>query len=146
VFVHFPIPHAPYFYDRSTGGYTLRNSLFSGYVDALELVDRTLAELRQTMQQAGTWDNTTVLITSDHSHREAARRIDGKMDNRVPFLVRFAGERSGLEYERPFNALAAHELILAILRREVVSAADAARWLERHPYPPGGLADQNAAQ
>ena len=36
------------------------------YLDNLALADRILGELRQAMEQAGTWDSTTILISSDH--------------------------------------------------------------------------------
>ena len=96
VYVHFNIPHEPLFYDASTGRYDLGEKPitsmfkkdFTRYLDAVRLVDRTIGELRRGMEASGVWDNTHVLITSDHPYR-ARRRVDGVEDDfRVPFIVK----------------------------------------------------------
>ncbi len=131
VLVHLPIPHAPHPYDRRNGTMTLANSPVRGYLDSLALLDRTLAELRASMEKSGAWDKTTILIGSDHHYRED-ELLDGKTDERVPFLLKFAGQNQGIAYDREFNAVLTHDLILSVLRGEVSTAADAAVWLDRN--------------
>jgi arylsulfatase A-like enzyme len=67
VLLHLPVPHPPAYYDRKSG---LINSEIPGtYEDGLALLDRTLQELRTTMEAAGQWEGSFVLITTDHPLR-----------------------------------------------------------------------------
>jgi len=130
-YVHLPTPHAPFPYNRRTGRFDLANTVVKGYIDSLALLDRTLGELRQSMESAHLWDDTTVLITTDHSYRQAGE-LHGKFDPRIPFLLKLAGQHQGLAYDRPFNAILDQELLLAVLNNQVTDAAGAARWLDEH--------------
>ena len=129
--VHLPIPHAPHAYNRKTGEFTLGNSPIGGYVDSLALLDRTVGEVRQTMERAGTWDSTTVLFTSDHHYRQDAA-LDGKTDPRIPYLLKLAGQKVGTVYAQPFNTVLTGELLLAVMRGEVSDAAGAVSWIDRN--------------
>jgi len=130
--VHLPIPHAPNAYDRRTGLFTLGNSPIRGYVDSLALLDRTIGEIRRSMESAGTWEQTTVLFTSDHAYREA-ESLDGKSDPRIPYLLKVASqEGGGVVYVQPFNAVLTGDLLLAVLRGQVQSASEVAGWLDRN--------------
>jgi hypothetical protein len=130
-FVHMPVPHAPHAYDRRTGQFTLRNSPIRGYFDSLALVDRTVGELRRSMEAAGTWDQTTILFTSDHPYRES-EILDGKSDPRIPYILKFAGHSQAAVYDRPFHGVLTHDLLLAVLRGEIRDPGDAARWLDEN--------------
>lgn len=130
-FIHLPIPHAPHAYDRHTGQFTLKNSPIRGYSDSLALLDVTLGKIRRSMESAGTWDRTTVLITSDHPYREAAA-IDGKSDPRIPYLLKMAFQKDGCVYRQSFNAILTQDLMLAILRGEVSDAKGIEAWLDRN--------------
>jgi hypothetical protein len=129
VVLHLPVPHAPHAYDRRTGTFTLRNSPIRGYIDSLALLDRTVGELRRSMESSGEWDRTTVLFTSDHHYRED-EALDGKEDLRIPYLLKMASQKEGAVYAERFNAVLTHDLVLAILKGELVTAADVARWLD----------------
>ena len=128
VLAHFPTPHAPHAYDRNTQQFTRKNSPISGYWDSLALADRTLGVLRKAMEDAGVWESTAILATSDHSYRE---QLDGKLDPRVPFLLRLAGHAEGRVYEAPFNTVLAHPLMLAILNGELRTPEEVEQWLDR---------------
>lgn len=130
-FIHLPIPHPPHAYDRRTGRFTLKNSPIRGYIDSLALLDRTLGEIRQSMKAAGTWDKTTVLMTSDHPYREADQ-LDGKSDPRIPFLLKLASQKEGRLYNQPFNAVLTGDFLLAVLKGEVSDVAGAVGWLDRN--------------
>ncbi|MCU1235027.1 MAG: sulfatase [Candidatus Solibacter sp.] len=130
-FIHLPIPHAPHAYDRRTGDFTLKNSPIRGYFDSLALLDRTVGEIRRSMESAGTWDNTTVLFTSDHPYREAAA-IDGKWDPRIPYILKMAAQKAPQAYSNSFNTVLTQDLVLAILRGEVSDPRQVAGWLDRN--------------
>jgi hypothetical protein len=129
--VHLPVPHAPHIYDRRTGEFTLGNSPIAGYVDSLALLDRTVGEIRRSMENAGTWEATTVLFTSDHPYREAMQ-LDGKSDPRIPYILKLAGQKEGVEYTPQFNAVLTADLLIEVLRGEIGDAAAAAAWLDRN--------------
>jgi len=130
-FIHLPIPHAPHAYDRRTGQFTLKNKPIGGYVDSLALLDRTVGQIRRSMMDAGTWDKTTVLFSSDHGYREA-EALDGKSDPRIPFLLKLPSQKEGIVYSPAFNAILTKDLVLAVLKGEVADPASAIRWLDRN--------------
>jgi hypothetical protein len=147
VLVHYPIPHPPGIYDRTRGDFSFEST--SDYLDNLALADRTVAELRQQMEQVGLWESTTVLISSDHRLRadrvwrqsvmwqEPFTKVDplvfnSTADERVPFIVKLAGEKKALAYEPVFNTVLSHDLILKVLSGELSNAGDVADWLNKN--------------
>jgi hypothetical protein len=131
ILVHLPVPHAPHAYDRKTGTFTLRNSPIAGYIDSLALLDRTVGEMRRTMENSGTWDSTTVLFTSDHGYRDS-ESLDGKSDPRIPYLLKLAGQKVAVAYTPQFNTVLSAGLLLAVLRGEIGDAASVTAWLDRN--------------
>jgi hypothetical protein len=151
ILVHWPIPHAPYIYDHSKA--SLSSTAQSSYLDNIELVDRTLGELRRTMESAGVWDSTTVLLTADHGWRTemwrnstamdrslfwtkgdvaTARGLSGKTNRRIPFILKLAGQKEGVTYDQSFNTIITHDLFLALLGGELTSPESVVQWLDRH--------------
>ena len=149
VFVHMAIPHPPSFYDRAKGELSKKRG--GSYLDSLALVDRTMGELRAAMERAGVWDTTTVLISSDHWWRafemwdprtglakysawwtkEDEMISNGKVEHRIPFILKLAGQKEGVVYEPAFNTLVSHDLVLAILRGELASPESVVNWIDR---------------
>ena len=119
--MHLPVPHAPHAYDRKTGTFTLGNSPIAGYIDSLALLDRSVGELRRAMENAGVWDSTTVLFTSDHGYRDA-EALDGKSDPRIPYILKLASQKEGVEYTQEFNTVLTADLLLGVLRGEIGDA------------------------
>lgn len=139
VFIHLPVPHAPYFYDRATGRFDRGNTLARGYLDHLVLVDQSVRQLRRALEEAGLLETTAILLSSDHGFR-SARGLGAEPDRRVPYLLRL-GE-AAVEYTRPFNTVLTRELVRAILRGEVADLEQAALWLDRR----GGNEEQTSRQ
>lgn len=141
-FVHFPIPHLPEIFDRRTGEATASGE--GSYFDNLALVDRTVGELRRVLENAGLWDETSLLLMSDHWWRIDAYDFFFKgdlraeerpfaslpLDARVPFLLKLAGAGGGRSYDKPFNTVLAHDLVLALLRDELRHPEDVDRWFD----------------
>jgi len=65
IMVHFPIPHDPHFYKTSWWEKSAKS-----YLNSLALADQTLKQLWKAMDGQNLWNNTTVIITSDHWFRE----------------------------------------------------------------------------
>ena len=133
ILLHWPIPHLPGIYSRSRGDFD--SSGRGTYIDNLALVDQTFRELRQAMETAGVWDSTTVLLSADHWYRYPFL-LDGKSDHRVPFLLKLAGQTTRLDYNRRFNTVATHDLILSTLRGELQDPESVARWLDQRSKEP----------
>ena len=132
VFLHLPTPHPPHFYDRHSRTFTGRNPGAAGsYPDSLALADLILGEIRESMTRASLWDKTTVLVSSDHPNR-ASKDFDGKSDPRVPFLLKLAGQTSGVPYAAPINTIGTKPLLEAILTGQVASPEQAISWLHAH--------------
>jgi hypothetical protein len=139
VFVHLPVPHTPYIYNRTDGEFLQKGS--GSYFDNLALADRTFGELRAVMEHAGVWQNTDVLVTSDHWYRTPAHKawrygredasIGHRMDYRVPLLLKLAGQETGITYDRPFNTIIIEKLLLA-RASEISGPASVPAWLDAH--------------
>jgi hypothetical protein len=134
-FLHLPMPHLPGIYQPKTGDFTTWDfSTGQAYLDNLCLMDRTLGAIRQAMETSDNWSRSWVVLSADHWFREAAK-YDGRLDHRVPFLVKAPQAMHGT-YDQPFDTRVTQELILAILRGEVSEIADVQAWLKRNHLPP----------
>jgi hypothetical protein len=146
ILIHFPAPHFPCQYDRRKNDFTLDDFAVKSrcnYFDNLKLVDRTFGELRRAMEQAGSWDNTFVLLSADHwwrteiwprnqSWTEEELAVKSKAaDQHVPFMLKLKGQRDGVIYQPSFNTVLSQELILALLRGDLSAPADVTAWLDR---------------
>ena len=131
IYLHWPIPHGPSVYDWRTGEFSSNPSAPDWYDGNLALVDRTLAALRREMEEAGLWNRTVLIVSGDHPLRHDSGPLiyTSPKSAHVPFLVRFPGEGHAEEYTAPLRTIITHDLILAILDREVESPAQVARWL-----------------
>jgi hypothetical protein len=142
LFVHFPAPHLFAIYDRNRKDFTLSAS--TGYFDNLALVDRTVGEMRRSLERAGLWEGTSIVITSDHGLRpelwrgrynwtpELQRLTEGGASDTVPLIVKLAGRDRPLAYDKPFSNVVTGALSLAILGGRVSTAAETAAWLDEH--------------
>jgi len=150
VLAHYPVPHHPDIYDPDRAELSVRDE--RSYFDNLVLTDRTVAEVRTAMQAARLWDTSTVIVTSDHWWRAIHRGdwgltpeeevifADG-LDRRIPFLVKFPGQRDPAAYAKPFNTLLLHDLVLEIFAGRLATAEEFGAWLDANrtrapvPYP-----------
>ncbi len=139
VMIHFPVPHTPGIYDRST---QQLSSEKGDYLDNLVLADRTLGTFRRAMEHAGLWETTNILITSDHGFRSAGPP-EWKHDFtpfHVPFFLRLGGREQHIEDDFSFNTIVVRDLLLALLKKEIVTTEQARDWLHQN-YPPHPLPD-----
>ena len=122
VFLHLPVPHAPFFYAARTGH-------APDYLDQLQLGDHILGQIRRAMKEANVAATSILVVSSDHWYREGDL-IDGQVDHRIPFLVSFPGDRRGVRYSAPFNTVLSRRLVTAILQGEIHSAVETKAWLD----------------
>jgi len=142
VMIHFPAPHFPCLYDRRKKDFTFEGGC--NYFDNLELVDRTFGDLRRSMERAGLWDDTVVLVSSDHWWRtdiwtknqswtkEEQAVMSKGPDYHVPFMLKLKKQRASVIYQPSFNTVLSQDLLLALLRGELSAPPDVTAWLDRH--------------
>jgi hypothetical protein len=132
IFLHLPPPHRPGIYLPDKDQYTVFGMpKLSGYFNNLILADRWLGMIRRTMESAGQWDRTWLILSSDHSWRES-RLYDGRRDLRVPFIVKAPHASQPETYSEPLQTVLTHDLILAIFRGDIVNQSNLIPWLNGH--------------
>jgi hypothetical protein len=125
--LHFPIPHHPWIYDAKTQSFSAEAK--NGYDDNLVLADRTLGEIRVALEQASKWDSSIVVVTADHWWR-LAEPVNGQQDQRVPFMIKLAGQKAGMEYQKSFNTVLTRQLLIEVLRGNLTTPSDVVAWLD----------------
>jgi hypothetical protein len=132
-FLHYPIPHPPYIYDRAAGKISTTNQ--SEYLDNLVLADKTWGELRKRMEDLKVWNQAMLVLSSDHYWKDKDR-YHFSQDRRVPFFIHFPQQLTSGVYDRPFNTLVTKDLILAALRGEISDMESARGWLNAYGQNP----------
>jgi membrane-anchored protein YejM (alkaline phosphatase superfamily) len=155
LFVHFPTPHLFAIYNRQSQDFALSSK--TTYYDNLALVDRTVGELRHQLEEAGLWDSTSILITSDHGlrrelwhgHLNWTPEFDKLLANGssplVPFILKLPGSHQGVVYDQSFSSVVEGDLALAVLKSEVTTPRQAWEWLAQHNASPPDLSARKAA-
>ncbi len=134
VVLHLPIPHQPWVFDAGTGRFTLFRFSSSGYLDNLVLADRILARIRLALEDSRLGPRTALLLTSDHAWRESSG-FDGRSDPRVPFLIHLPWAPKSVVVARPFNAIQAGGIALALLADSALSVDSLGYRLWSRPGP-----------
>jgi hypothetical protein len=142
VFLHLNIPHPYGIYDVAT--HRLSAKPGSTYLDNLQLADLALGDIRRSMEAAGVWSSTTVMVSSDHWWRTEAWSRDPHWtsaenavaptvpDHRVPFMVKLAGQEQGASYDSAFNTVVTRALVKAIFNGSIQTTSDLTAWMDRN--------------
>lgn len=142
ILLHLPVPHPWGIYDRHTGKFTTASS---SYINNLALADKCLAGLRQTLEQTGQWDSSTIVIMGDHSWRtkqlwrlptiryawsqeDEDASHGGEYDPRPAYIVKLPGQTVGSRIDTPFHSVNTRKLFDAILAHRIITSADLAAW------------------
>lgn len=140
VLIHWLIPHLPGIYNRKRDRIDTHHP--GNYFDNLELMDRTLGELRNELESLGLWDSTTLIVTSDHylrrfvwaRHQVWTAEEDSLTKKRgrprVPFLIKFAHSLQPVTYDAAFNTVLIHDLIPELMRRQIADGPSVSRWFD----------------
>jgi arylsulfatase A-like enzyme len=142
-FIHLPVPHPPYIYDRQRKTFDINGQ--REYSDNLALADHALGELRETLERAGLWDKTTIIVSSDHWWRTDfwkpvknfwsdgdALNQPAQIDHRIPLIVHVAGQKMGMTYEPPLNTVLTHDLVLELLKKGITKPEEIKDWFDRN--------------
>ena len=142
VFLHMPIPHPLGIYDRDSGDYSLDRS--RNYIDNLVLVDKTLGEIRASIQEASLDQRTVLVVGSDHPMREFWREFSfwteemerifsARKSETIPLFV-VTPEAQPARYEGPLGALVVYDLLKLLINGGSPEAADWSNWMSTR-YP-----------
>lgn len=148
-FIHLNTPHPAGEMGHGRGYWDAENRRFSAggdesFFDNLMLADRTLGRIRTAMEENGTWNQTTVIVSSDHGYRATWWQEQGRSeahtellraptDHRVAYLAKPGGPGSATEavqYDEPFNLVLMADLIEAAFQDGFRTPDDFARWLD----------------
>lgn len=139
VMIHFPTPHPEGIWN--TKGQQFSADQQSDYVDNLALADHLLGSIRSTLESAGDWDSTAILISADHPFRatlwkampswssEMESLTRGKSLRYVPFLLKLPGHHASATTDRPFNNVVSASLVLQILQGQIAEPEQAVSFL-----------------
>lgn len=141
VMIHVPIPHPPPIYDSASG--KVGNFPSSTYLDNYILADVFLGQVRARLTETNRWDETTLLVTSDHSLRpdvweptpywtdELRSVAAGSPLAHVPFMLKLSGQTEGVDYRPEFNSIVIHDLLVGLAAGEIATPDDVFRLLDR---------------
>ena len=142
VFLHLNIPHPPGIYDRKL--HMLRSG--GTYLDNLVLADDTLGTLLQELEATPSADQTTVIVSSDHSWRiplwqnaegwsaEEERACGGRFDDRPVLLIHFPDQKFGNNVSTALPELLEHDIIAGMLRGKINNPEDLAAQLAQYGH------------
>lgn len=129
VFAHYPLPHPPWLTKEKS------------YDGNLKLLDRCLAELRESMEGTGVWDRTSVILLADHPKRTKglvpapSPRLAAGEIRPVPFVLRVAGGGPPVSDPRPLQTIILHDLVLELTEDSIHTPEELDAWLlQRDAY------------
>lgn len=124
VFLHLPVPHPPFIYDPAKKRISTWVPFdYRGYFGNVELADNSFGELRRAMEHGGVWDKTTVIVSSDH-HWRGSEMYDGRLDLRVPLMIKPPGPTKPGVIEVPLNTVKTASLVIRALKGESITASE----------------------
>jgi hypothetical protein len=115
VFFHCRLPHRPW----------LQNDYFGN----LKAADSLLGQVIKSLEAQNRWNETTLLLTSDHNLRESLRGTP--RNTLVPFILKLPNQRYPLQTNAPIQATNQRALLEAIDSHQIQSPNQAAQLLTR---------------
>ncbi len=138
--LHIPVPHPPSIYNRRLHR-IVPDDDGNSYIDSIAQADDELGLLRAAMEKSGVWNNTALVVSSDHGWRpqlwRGGRLWTAEDENlprhdtlSVPFIVRLPGQTSAVTYSKPFNTVVTRSVIRGILRGDIRTFGDIGRLID----------------
>ncbi|HEU64262.1 MAG TPA: hypothetical protein ENH96_02580, partial [Chlamydiae bacterium] len=139
-FIHFSIPHPPGIYCKKT---KKNSQKIRSYSENLILMDKTITEIREELQKSNLWEDSTLILTSDHWLRkhfwettpqkltkEEMALCGQRKEALVPLIIKMPHQKEAIAYDKPFNAISLHNLVLDIYNNKVSKEKDLVRWFD----------------
>ena len=134
VFAHYSVPHFPGVAEEGETNYRPSFSRdANAYFSNLSFVDRVIGDVFSAVARSEIAERTTIIVTSDHWWRSAPI-YDGRLDYRVPLLVR-TPDRISSVFFRTVNNICVMELAKAVINGTAKGSDGAQKVLERYAAP-----------
>ena len=143
IFIHCPYPHCPAYYSLKQDCFSCDDS--ADYFGNVKMTDHFFGEICQELKKQGLWDQTFLVVSSDHWFRESWTQLPfwyqvnhkeedlaKQVDLRVPLLIKGINQKAGLVFEKSLNTVILHNLFLEMMDEKMSSAEDLKNWLEQH--------------
>ena len=153
VFLHLPVPHPPGF---SPDAPHYEDS--AGYLGNLALADQALGQVRTALEEEGLWEDSTVILTSDHGLRQFWRTTPfwspeeesyfAPLDDRdVPLMIKMSNQNGALNFDAALSTTIIYDFSIEILNGRITDVPSARRWLETNydDYPPACLTGESSS-
>ncbi len=132
VFLHIPLPHQPAIFDSQTAEFTALNFKRNGYLHNALIADALFNDIRHSMEEAGIWKQTTLMLSADHSWRKPITDDLQKHRNLIPLYVKFPNTSSGTTYSKTFYAERIKDLLLAVSNGALTKSSDLTEWANKN--------------
>ena len=129
-FVHLPAPHLPVLAGPDQRSTVL--GLFSdprAYLNNLAVADSVLGRCLDVLQSTPAGSRTTLIVSSDHPWRTSAK-YDGRSDPRVPFFIRFPGQKTGSDIGKAFQTVRTRDIVREVLSSRELTGGESIRTLQ----------------
>ena len=150
-FIHMSIPHSPIIYDYKKLKFSTSSNTYS---DQLALVDISIGEIINHLKKYNEFDNSTIILTSDHWFRtelwtkdinpQTIKISDKELENlskrtygMIPLLIKLPNQKQSISYEKAINALSLHYLVLDLFKDKIKSEKDLVEWFDNFQLPEG---------
>lgn len=110
VVIHLVVPHEPFVFDADGNPSRYAPFDYAGYPDQLCYADRLVGEFVEVLQQTGHWDDSWVLVTSDHGVHQHAYGRDPVEIRHVPLLVKAPGQTRREDIHTPVRLWALEDI------------------------------------
>jgi phosphoglycerol transferase MdoB-like AlkP superfamily enzyme len=104
---HYVIPHPPFIYKRNGPTSFLKPADYtspSGYHGNLEFLDEKIGELIDLCKRVGKYDQSLIILTSDHGWRFDGEAALEELCH-VPLFIKFPYQDSPIEIHSPFSTV-----------------------------------------
>ncbi len=123
-FFHLPLPHGPWIFSENGGyvgpfhGERLSHNM-GGYYRHLAFLDQVIGEFLDELRRSGTFDESMIVMTSDHSWRQdymaGGKLIDSEQLRRVPLFIKLPGQQESVRVDAKFPLVELKPAIEAVM-------------------------------
>jgi|GEM_PF-4701333 len=143
LFAHLLLPHPPALPDAFFK--EINSNLRPGYTRDLHTVDTLVGEIRAALVATRRWDETTVVVTSDHTVRPLWEEtlllspslygaIGRLRERNVPLLIKLPHQREGIVYKEPFSAIIVHGIVQGLVQQKFERPEQVIAFIRRNAF------------
>jgi hypothetical protein len=135
-FFHWSLPHSPFFYNSKINDFVNKKST---YTENLALLDKTIKEIRLSMMKKKQWENSIIIITSDHQLRDNMNSLNNeekeickkREKHLIPFIVKIPNSKPCI-YDKTFHACILKDMVLNMLQGKITNNKDLCEFIDEN--------------